>query len=534
MGMFLPAIMTWLATLVYRHVLARCADHPLVQIARCYDPSAVVAACAGYHHAPGTPGAPPTFTIEQFVRCEIVRAWADSCSDPALETLLATNLLVRWFVDLPLLGPTPDHSTLADFHAWLTIHAPGALFADVLTFLDRVDPEPASTPQIVDTFALASPAQPSRTTAHLLAHLATRMHRVWMRLKPRHLPDPCDPKDLKALADLPHADTPAARHERLQTAFAQVQRVVAALTPLRDQGDDELRYALSNYQTAIAKVIADDLTITETGVVERAADDRGTYRIASAVDREATFRKHDGTPAMLGSNAVISTTSTRIRVCLALTGATPDSQAPAAVLTQLQAEQRDVPAFIIMDRAAGLGKTRAQADTLSDGQTQIIALVPLSGGSDPNRFGVADFQVDADVTRCTCPNGVVSTRVYRHGKGDGDVFRFLASQCQGCPFWDQCRLPGANPKGHRTVTISDYHLHLRAGAAFNRTAEGRAMLASRWQVEPVIAWIVRYHGCREARRMGQAAAQCQLYQACAVRNLLSWLSRVRRGLAPPP
>jgi hypothetical protein len=84
---------------------------------------------------------------------------------------------------------------------------------------------------------------------------------------------------------------------------------------------------LAHLQTAIAKIIADDLTITEAGVVERAAADRGYYRIASAVDREATFRKHDGTPAMLGSNAVIST-STRIRVCLALTGATPDSQAP--------------------------------------------------------------------------------------------------------------------------------------------------------------------------------------------------------------
>ena len=72
------------------------------------------------YHAPGTKGATPTYTIEQLVRAEIVRAWAASCSDPELEWLLATNLLVRWFVGLPLLGPTPDHSTLSRFHAWLS------------------------------------------------------------------------------------------------------------------------------------------------------------------------------------------------------------------------------------------------------------------------------------------------------------------------------------------------------------------------------------------------------------------------------
>ena len=56
----------------------------------------------------------------------------------------------------------------------------------------------------------------------------------------------------------------------------------------------------------------------------------------------------------------------------------------------------------------------------------------------------------------------------------------------------------------------------------------------RWRVEPVVAWLTRYQGCRRARRVGTAAAQTQLYQACAMRNLLMWLSRVRRGLAPPP
>jgi len=44
-------------------------------------------------------------------------------------------------------------------------------------------------------------------------------------------------------------------------------------------------------------------------------------------------------------------------------------------------------------------------------------------------------------------------------------------------------------------------------------------------VEPTLAWLTRYQGCRRARRVGPAAVQFQLYQACAVRNLLTWLTR---------
>jgi hypothetical protein len=99
-AVFLTPILAWLETLVYRPILARCADHPLVLLARYDDPSAVVAACHGFHHPADAPGRPPTFPIALFVRAEIVRAWAESCSDRDLEQLLSTNLLVRWFVGL--------------------------------------------------------------------------------------------------------------------------------------------------------------------------------------------------------------------------------------------------------------------------------------------------------------------------------------------------------------------------------------------------------------------------------------------------
>lgn len=535
-GYFLAPILAWLDTLVLRPVLRHCADHPLVLLAQWYDPAPVVAACHGFHHAPGTPGRPPTFTIDQFVRMEIVRAWADTCSDPALEDLLATNLLVRWFVGLPITQPAPDHSTLAAFHAWMTTHTPAALFRDVLVFLDRVDPEPATpTPQIVDTFAMESPVAASSTVAHLLAHLILRLTTVWMAHAPATHQHALPPLDLGALAHWPHARTALARQQRLQSVVDVVGWVVSGLTPHLPALDPSLRAVVTDYLTALAKVQADELTCDASGLVhERAPATRGDRRLASAVDREATFRKHDDQPAVLGSNAVISTSATRIRAAVALTGATPDSEAPIVALQQQQEAGQSLPAHLIMDRAGGWGKTRARVHTVSDGQTTMVAWLPQGGGSDPTRFTVADFQVDPERTRCTCPTGVVSTKHYASGDSDGAYFRFLASQCRGCPQWTACRAPDAKPNGHRTVYLSDYHALLRASDAFNRTDTGRALLGERWRVEPTIAWLVRYQGCRRARRVGTAAAQCQLYQACAVRNLLQWFGRVRRGVAPKP
>jgi len=536
LGVYLAPILTWIETLILRGLLARHASHPLVQLGRWYDPAVVVTACAGFHHAPDTPGRPPDFTIAQLVRAEIVRAWADSCSDPALEDLLSTNLLVRSFVGLPLIQPGPDHSTLAAFHAYLTTHAPDALFQDVLRFLDRLDPEdPAVTPQIVDTFAMESPVAASPTVAHLLAHLTLRLARLWLAAAPVALQHALPPLDLGALAVLPRARTAVARQQRLQSVVIAVGWVVDGLTPHLTALEPALRATVQAYLDALAKVLADEVTTDPSGfVTERPATDRGEHRLASAVDRDATFRKHDGQPASLGSNAVISTTATRIRACVALSGSMPDSEAPIVALQQQCDADLPLPRHLVMDQAGGWGKTRARVQAVSGSQTTIVAWVPTSGGSDPNRFTVADFRVDPQRTSCTCPNGVVSTKAYASGDGDGVYFRFLASQCQGCSRWDECRDPHANPKGHRTVFISDYHAVLRAGASFNQTPEGRALLAGRWQVEPTIAWLVRYQGCRRARRVGTAAAQCQLYQACAVRNLLLWLSRVRRGLARSP
>ncbi len=532
---FLTPILAWLSDRVYQALLVRWGTHPLVRLAHLYDPAPVVAACSGYYHQQG-PGRPPTYTLNTLVRAEIVRAWADSCSDPELEWHLATNLLVRWYVGLPLLGPTPDHATLNRFHAWLTVRQPDALFRAVLAFLDQVDPEdPAATPQIVDTFAMATPAAPTSSPARLLLHLSARLVAAWQQHAPAAQQTALPPLDRGPLVHPPRTYTASQHQALLEQAVTVAHWLVADLTPHLTALDVPVRRRIQPLLAALPKVIADETTTDAAGcVVERPREDKGSYRVMSAVDLEATFRKHEPDPAVLGSNAMVSTTATRIRAAVITTGSTPDQDAPVAVLRQQVAAQRPLPPALIMDQAGGMGKTRAQVHTVSDGQTRMVAQVPHTGVAGPSRFTPADFHISADGTTCTCPNGVVTTHRYQHSRSDGLSFRFFGGQCRDCPLWEACRGPASTPTSQRAVYSTPFHGHLRAGAAFNATAEGAALLRCRWQVEPTIAWLVRYNGCRQARRVGLDAAQCQLFQACAMRNLQLWLSRLDRGDAPMP
>lgn len=94
---------------------------------------------------------------------------------------------------------------------------------------------------------------------------------------------------------------------------------------------------VAGYLAALATVQADELVSDATGCASaRPLKERGERRLASAVDREATFRTHEGSPAVLGTNAVISTTPTRIRGAVALSGCPPDSVGPVAILAQQQ------------------------------------------------------------------------------------------------------------------------------------------------------------------------------------------------------
>lgn len=212
------------------------------------------------------------------------------------------------------------------------------------------------------------------------------------------------------------------------------------------------------------------------------------------------------------------------------------------MLQKLHDQHHLHPPKVVGDQIYGTGKTRALVDQVSQGHTQLIALVPAYEKR-TDRFAPADFTLSEDGCCLTCPHQVTSTRRYLKPGADGDEFRFTAKMCQGCPFWItpeqlaanpgllHCRMPDCKPNSHRQVFISHYRPFLLAALAYNRTEAFKQEMKQRPLVERLIFNLTHYFGARHARSTGLAKVNFQIRMAATAFNLRQ-LIRLPRRPAP--
>ena len=262
--------------------------------------------------------------------------------------------------------------------------------------------------------------------------------------------------------------------------------------------------------------------------------ERGSYRIVSATDTDATVRKH-GESIIIGYNADVLATANFVRGIQANTGATPDGATVAPGIARHLEQFGFAPLRLVYDRAAGTPKHIADVRRTSDGQTQLVAR-QINYGQRHTRFAPTDFTLGSDAL--TCPNGVTTTRAYRAGGADGFDYRFLASECQGCPLWEQSRDPKSRPDSHRTVFISDYTLLYNAEIDYLATPAAQADFAFRANIERHIAGLTQHNGARYAKVIGLPKVNFQLTRAATAYNLKRWhvltLQKERQGCKEKP
>jgi hypothetical protein len=434
----------------------------------------------------------------------------------------------------------PDHTTLERFDAWVCEHQHRTFFDDILRQIDVHFPEERDQPQIGDTFAMQANAAPE-SLVRLLRHTCQRMLADLASTDPVRHATVVAQLDMNALFGTPDEPSEyrldqANRQARLQTtvlaALQCAQFVQAQLTSL----SAEARQAIATRLDHLDKILADEVHIEHDAiaqvihVTELPKDQKGSYRISSATDPDVTYRVHGEDKVDLGYNVSLAATTRFIRDIQADTGAQPDNVAVPELLSA-QIEHHDLtPSKLIYDAAAGAGKTRFQVAQVTDGQTQLVApLIPYEARTD--RFTPDDFTLSEacpefnrrDGTTLTCPNGQTSSTAYRSGSGDGRNFRFSADQCAGCPLWEQCRDPEANPEGMRQVFISDYRPLLDDARAYNQTDDFKADMKLRPIIEQIIAALTRYNGGRRASGRGNDKADFQAKMNATAFNIKRWM-----------
>jgi len=536
---------------VYGIILGHAKSHLLYRLQQHFDFCALERVCAEYHHIEGR-GTHPTHTVPRLLRVLLIKHLYD-LSLRETEMRLHTDLLARWFAGYGLFDDLPDHTTIERFEVWVAQHQKRACFDEVLRQIEMDYPEERLKAQIGDTYAMHAQAARENLNA-LLRHASVHVLESAVQVLPADL--------TRALSDFAWVDlfgvekekpwfavSKAERDQRLiiiaQAADELHQRVSAIVEDRPSQEFPELRKRLDN----LRKILQDEFAISKEQVTRLPAQELGTFRIGSATDPEATYRVHgdEQEDIAFGYNVQVAmTASGLIRETNAYTGAEPDQAGVAALVSEQKEHLGVCPPKLIYDQAAGTGKTRAEVEQASQGQTQLVSkLSPYEKRSD--RFGPYDFALADDGQELVCPNGRVSKVAYHSGAGDGRAFRFFDFQCwegkpparmksadlsKRCPLWEQCRDSRQGPRAMRQVFISDYREQVLAARQYNQTDEFRQDMKQRPLVERVIFELTHYNGARHCRRRGLAYADWQAKMSAVAYNLKYWMRRLFSRLKP--
>jgi hypothetical protein len=534
---YLEPVLHWVSAQIYAELLKRADDHFLLDLHATLDFAPLEAACTAFHHQTG-PGACPTHPVPRLVRALLIGAlfgW----SLRQLEFQIRFHVVIKWFVGYPLFASGPDHSTLERFEQWVIDQQHRLLFDEVLRQIDHDFPEQRTQTQIGDTFALrANAAKESLIT--LLRHTARLLLATLQEAAPeshQRVQAAYDSLALFGPADEPNAYwlKPEEKRQRLATTVQAVvrcgQAVRAELTT--HVIAEPARTRLLARLTQLDKIMADELDLSldaagaVTAVTELTKDDKGAYRLGSATDPEATYRIHGEKKVEFGYNVNVAINDHFVREINAVTGAQPDANGVATLITEQLKHHDWQPQKFIYDAAAGTGKARANFLAATNGLTQLVAPVPASAlGKTPTRFTPDQFIFSTEDTTLTCPGGHTTDTAYRHGGDEGRLFRFF--DCAACPLIKQCRDPETDPEAMRQVFISDYRPLVEAAKMYNQSDQGKADLKKRPAVERVIANLTRYHAARQARRRGVNNADFQAKQSGTAFNLRQWLRQRRQ------
>jgi len=577
---------------LYLQLIRRHPNHLLVQLSQHLDLTPLENACANFHHTSG-PGSPPLHPVSRLIRALLIKHLYHF-SDRTMEEYLTFHLLFKWFAGYALFDLAPDHVTLSRFEKWVAENQHRAFFDVVLQQIDHDFPEQRALTQIGDTFAMQANAA-KESLIQLIRHACQRLlHSLHQVDAQRHesviqhldllaLFGDVDEKNLYWLSD---EEESRVLQTTVLTALHCAQLVQQQLT-LAPPLDPLARQPITTWLTCLQKILADEVEVTPTTppltqvvecdqkiladevevtpttppltqvvecdqkiladevevtpttppltqVVEREKEKKGSFRLGSATDPEATYRVHaaGGSKTDLGYNVSVAVgdpaaeTGGFIREIRADTGAYQDASALPALLTEQKKYHELTPPKMIYDRAAGAGKTRAAVAQATHNETQLVAYLP-SYAKRTNLFAPDDFLMSADGTQLICPHDQSTPIAYRSQSGDGRTFHFLAFQCQDCPLWERCRKQRRGSKAKRQVFMSDYRDDVLAARIYNQTEAFKQEMKKRPLIERIIAVLVRYQGARRARCLGLYRADFQAKMAGMTYNLKHWMKLLK-------
>ena len=467
-------------------------DHILYRINKQVDFSFVDEACKDLYSQ--DQGRPVKYLPEIMFRSAIVQ-YLNDYSDREMEEAARYNLIIKWFIGIPVEDSSYDHSALGDFRDRLGEKRWKKLFFIILNQIE--DAGFAKGNQYTDaTHVIANIAIPG-TIGLIRQGIKAIMEEI----------KKVDPKLYEEMGGQKTAD----KKEKIHTLKPEEKKkklveVVEEARAIRDKAG-KLESPSVKQKIEQLNQILNENTEEKNGEIQKKKE-HVEDKLVSLVDNDARHGAKSDSKPFTGYKAnIMKSEDGFVTNINGTAGNTYDGNLLVPLVDE-KTENSSKPPKIAGDTHYGSAENRYQMSL-----REIRLVAPLIKDFNPTGL-LSQEKFVLDKTGVTCPAGN-RTMISNYNEKEGTTIFYLKKEiCQQCVLKDQC-----TKQERRTITIGKHHELIKEAKEYNKTQDFKDDMKERAHIEPKHAEMKRFHGMARARYWGLPKVNVQFIITAIVVNV---------------
>lgn len=431
---------------------------------------------------------------EMMFRSSIVQ-YLNNYSDRDMEQAARYNIIVKWFIGIPIEDSSYDHSALGDFRDRLGEERWKKLFFQILKQIE--DAGFAKGTQYVDA-------------THIIANIAIPGTIGLIRQGIKAVMEEIEKVDPELYTELGGKKT-ADKRERLDKLSTEdkkkkLVKIVEEAKNIKSKAEELKSPSIDEKIEQMNQILNENVEEKDNGIQKR--KDHVKDKLVSLVDEDARHGAKSDEKTFTGYKANVMkskdgfVTNTRV---------TPGNTYDGDILVPLVDEKTassSKPDKIGGDTHYGSAENRYQMALRG-----ITIVAPLKEDFNPTGLFPQEKFVFDD-TGVTCPAGNRTMISNFNEKNGTTTFFFKKEVCQQCILKELC-----TKQDRRTVTVGNHHELVEKAKEYNMTEEFKENMKERAQIEPKHAEMKRFHGLVRAKYWGLPKVNIQAIITAIVVNV---------------
>ena len=467
-------------------------DHILYKINQQVDFSFVNETCKDLYSQ--DQGRPVKYLPEIMFRSAIVQ-YMNDYSDRDMEEAARYNIIIKWFIGIPIEDHSYDHSALGDFRDRLGENRWKKLFFIILKQIE--DAGFAKKNQSVDaTHVIANIAIPG-TIGLIRQGIKAIMEEI----------ETLDPKLFEELGGKKTAD----KKEKIHTLKPEEKKkklvdVVDEARAIRGKAE-KLESPSVNKKIEQLNQILNENAEEKNGKVQKKKE-HVKDKLVNIVDKDARHGAKSDSKPFTGYKAnIMKSDDGFVTNIIGTAGNTYDGNILVPLVDE-KTENSSKPPKIAGDTHYGSAENRYQMSLRG-----ITIVAPIKEDFNPTGL-LSQEKFILDKTGVTCPAGNRTMISNYNEKEETTIFYFKEEICTQCSLKNQC-----TKQEGRTITIGKYHELVMEAKEYNKTQAFKDDMKERAHIEPKNAEMKRFHGMARARYWGLPKVNVQFIITAIVVNV---------------